>query len=177
MATGNPYMTLFTSEVLRLNGFTDMKYSDLVEDSDLFRKMKVKLFFTQHSLKNDFDTPDQELKFFDDIDIIKECEQVIDSGDCIITIPKIQQLFLEWINSLKKSDAVRKWVIKLFHITPDELDTAMCNKILVEKIISIISDNTDNKPKRVNQELAILLGTELSLKETRKMLIMREMQI
>ena len=69
MATGNPYMTSSTCEVLRLNRFTETLSNFDVHESDVFRKTQVLSYLDKTFPTDPFDTPQLKHTFFKNKDL------------------------------------------------------------------------------------------------------------
>lgn len=176
MATGNPYMTSSTCEVLRLNRFTETPSNRDVLLSEVFKRTRVLEFLNNNFQTDPFDTPKQKDIFLKNNDFVKQIESVLDGSEPDTNKKsQVEHLINEWQNfHVPVHNAVKKWVQQKLVISENQLCIMMCNKILVEQIFDIIRDDSNLKIKRVSDKVETVLGYHLPVKETERMRRMRE---
>lgn len=150
MATGNPYMTFSTREVLQC--FTDVNKQDLAE-SPLFqrfqRQSELELFFREHLPKFKFKSPDESLRFFCDDTVVTRMLNVIQSKlNDAKKEKRVSEIISHWQYLLAMHVSIRDFVQRISKFSDVQLDKVMENDAAVLQIMSIIQDDNENKKAR-----------------------------
>lgn len=150
MATGNPYMTFSTREVLQC--FTDVNKQDLAA-SPLFqrfqRKSELEHFFREHLPKFKFQSADESLRFFCDDKVVTQMQKVIQSKlNDAEKEKRVSEIISHWQYLLAMHVSIRHYVQKISKFEDEALDQVMENDHAVLQIMSIIHDGNENKKKR-----------------------------
>lgn len=150
MATGNPYMTFSTREVLQC--FTDVNKQDLAA-SPLFQRFQrqsdLEHFFREHLPKFKFKSPDESLRFFCDDKVVTRMQNVIQSKVNDAEKEKmVSEIISHWQYLLAMHVSIRDFVQRISKFSDVQLDKVMENDAAVLQIMSIIQDDNENKKAR-----------------------------